>query len=269
MLKNKSIHVILLILVTAMLPNMASAELKMGIVNLDALFKEIPIYRESQEKVKKQFDPRARNLKTLEQEWNSLNDQYLKNETVMSDKEKKDLVEKIQNVETKFRSGQEKIQADLQKVQQEELSRIRTIVEKAITEYAEKNDFDIIIRADGTTLYAKKYINITQDGSVDYQSSEVDCILNFRTPFDISENGWMDFGGVSAPTKAFSGLYQCIGVTSNFSGGKFEQTLALIRRRNQEQDIKAEASKSGNAVIKDGTKENRIDDFSALFGFDF
>ena len=153
MLKNKSIHVILLILVTAMLPNMASAELKMGIVNLDALFKEIPIYRESQEKVKKQFDPRARNLKTLEQEWNSLNDQYLKNETVMSDKEKKDLVEKIQNVETKFRSGQEKIQADLQKVQQEELSRIRTIVEKAITEYAEKNDFDIIIRADGTTLY--------------------------------------------------------------------------------------------------------------------
>ena len=163
MLKNKSIHVILLILVIAMLPNMASAELKMGIVNLDALFKEIPIYRESQEKVKKQFDPRARNLKTLEQEWNSLNDQYLKNETVMSEKEKKDLVEKIQNVETKFRSGQEKIQADLQKVQQEELSRIRTIVEKAITEYAEKNDFDIIIRADGTTLYAKKYINITQE----------------------------------------------------------------------------------------------------------
>jgi outer membrane protein len=163
MLKNKSIHVILLILVTAMLPNMASAELKMGIVNLDVLFKEIPIYRESQEKVKKQFDPRARNLKTLEQEWSSLNDQYLKNETVMSDKEKKDLVEKIQNVETKFRSGQEKIQTDLQKVQQEELSRIRDIVEKAITEYAEKNDFDIIIRADGTTLYAKKYINITQE----------------------------------------------------------------------------------------------------------
>ena len=27
----------------------------------------------------------------------------------------------------------------------------------------EKNDFDIIIRADGTTLYAKKYINITQE----------------------------------------------------------------------------------------------------------
>lgn len=144
-------------------PSIVSAELKMGIVNLDQLFKEIPIYRESQEKIKKQFDPRARNLKTLEQEWSGLNEKYLKNETVMSDKEKKLLVEKIQSIETKFRSGQEKIQTDLQAVQQEELSKIRAIVESAITKYAEKNDFDIIIRADGTTLYAKKYINITQE----------------------------------------------------------------------------------------------------------
>ena len=163
MLKNKFTYIISLTIITLFLPNFASAELKMGIVNLDTLFKEIPIYRESQEKVKKQFDPRARNLKTLEQEWNSLNDKYLKNEAVMSDDEKKDLVTKIQTIETKFRTGQEKIQADLQKVQQTELTRIRSIVEKAITDYAEKNDFDIIIRADGTTLYAKKYINITQE----------------------------------------------------------------------------------------------------------
>ena len=146
-----------------LIPSSASAELKLGIVNLDQLFKQIPIYNESQVKIKKKFDPKARNLKTLEEEWNGLNEQYLKNETVMSDKEKKKLVEKIQAIEVKFRSGQEKIQTDLQKMQQEELSKIRAIVESAITEYAEKNDFDLIIRADGTTLYAKKYINITQE----------------------------------------------------------------------------------------------------------
>ena len=151
-------------LITAIIvPSTVSAELKMGIVNLDQLFREIPIYKESQEKIKKQFDTRERNLKTLEQEWSGLNEKYLKNETIMSDKEKKLLVEKIQSIETKFRSGQEKIQTDLQAVQQEELSKIRAIVESTITEYAEKNDFDIIIRADGTTLYAKKYINITQE----------------------------------------------------------------------------------------------------------
>ena len=91
MLNYKSIKITFIILSIVMVPLTADAELKMGIVNLDTLFKEIPIYRESQEKVKKQFDPRARNLKTLEQEWNNLNDKYLKNETVMSDKEKKEL----------------------------------------------------------------------------------------------------------------------------------------------------------------------------------
>ena len=151
-------------LITAIfIPSSASAELKMGIVNLDQLFKEIPIYNESQEKIKKTFDPKARNLKTLEEQWNSLNEKYLKNETVMSDKEKKVLVEKIQTIEVKFRNGQEKIQTDLKQMQQQELSKIRAIVESAITEYAERNDFDLIIRADGTTLYAKKYINITQE----------------------------------------------------------------------------------------------------------
>ncbi len=151
-------------LITAIfIPSFASAELKMGIVNLDQLLKEIPIYRESQEKIKKQFDPRARNLKTLEQEWSSLNEQYLKNETVMSDKEKKVLVEKIQTIETKFRSGQEKLQTDLRTVQQEEFSRINSIVENAITDYSEKNNYDIVMRADGAALYAKKYINITQE----------------------------------------------------------------------------------------------------------
>ena len=75
----------------------------------------------------------------------------------------------------------------------------------------------------------------------------------------------MDFGGVSAPTKAFSGLYQCVGVVSSFSSGKFEQTLSLIRRRNQETDIKVVASKSGNALIGAGGADNIIDKVRGIF----
>jgi len=85
-----------------------------------------------------------------------------------------------------------------------------------------------------------EYINMTKDGSVDYQSSEVDLVLNFRTPFDIGDNGWMEFGGISAPAKSFSGLYQCLQVKSSFMGGKFEQTLTLVRRRNQDEKAATE-----------------------------
>ena len=162
-IKNTLLFGIMSFMMLISIPNHVNAELKMGIVNLDLLFKEIPIYRESQSKIKKQFDPRARNLKTLEKEWTTLNEKYLKNEKVMSESEKTSLVKKIKDIEKKFRSGQEKIQKDLQKVQADELSRIRGIVESAITKYAQDNDYDIVIRADGTTLFAKKYINITQE----------------------------------------------------------------------------------------------------------
>tara|TARA_Y100001970_G_C14143315_1_gene808431 strand:- start:789 stop:1298 length:510 start_codon:yes stop_codon:yes gene_type:complete len=144
-------------------PQVTYAEVKVGIVNLSRLLNEVPMYKDARQKIQKKFDPRARNLKTLEKEWNTLNDKYLKNESVMSDKEKKGLIDKIKGVENKLRSGQEKLQVDLEKTQREEFSKIEKVVNETITTYAEKNDFDIILRAESTTLYAKKYINITQE----------------------------------------------------------------------------------------------------------
>ena len=100
-IKNTLLFGIMSFMMLISIPNHVNAELKMGIVNLDLLFKEIPIYRESQAKIKKQFDPRARNLKTLEKEWTTLNEKYLKNEKVMSESEKTSLVEKIKGSEPK------------------------------------------------------------------------------------------------------------------------------------------------------------------------
>ena len=58
---------------------------------------------------------------------------------------------------------QQTLQQELQSKQNSELNRIRVIVENAINEYAKDNDYDLILRADGTTLYAKTYVDITQE----------------------------------------------------------------------------------------------------------
>jgi len=72
---------------------------------------------------------------------------------------------------------------------------------------------------------------------MDYQSSEVDIILNFRTPVDTRDPGYMKFpaGGAKA-VGAFSGLYQVTEVTNTWSGNQFSQKLKTIRRRNQPED---------------------------------
>ena len=139
------------------------ADTKIGVVKLDVLFKEIPIYKESQNNLKNEFKPKADELKKLETSWNRLNDDYLKNERTMSKNDRKEKIKQINDTEQKFRSKQQKLQQELQTKQNSELQRIRIIVEKAINEYAENNDYDLILRADGTTLFAKKYVDITQD----------------------------------------------------------------------------------------------------------
>lgn len=78
-------------------------------------------------------------------------------------------------------------------------------------------------------------LNVTQDGQMDYQRSEVDIILNFRTPIDYNEEtGLMDFPEDTIPVEPFSGLYKVIKVQSRFTGGRFTQELECIRRINQE-----------------------------------
>lgn len=139
------------------------ADTKIGVVKLDVLFKEIPIYKQSQNNLKKEFKPKADELKKLETSWNKLNDDYLKNERTMSKNDRKEKIKEINQTEQEFRNKQQKLQQELQSKQNSELQRIRIIVEKAINEYAEKNDYDLILRADGTTLFAKKYVDITQD----------------------------------------------------------------------------------------------------------
>ena len=158
---KKLINILFIVLVT--ISNTSYAETKIGVVKLDVLFKEIPIYKESQTNLKNEFKPKADELKKIESSWNELNDDYLKNERTMSKNERKAKIKEISDVENKFRTMQQSLQKELQGKQNSELQRIRVIVEKAINNFAEDNDYDLILRADGTTLFAKKYVDITQE----------------------------------------------------------------------------------------------------------
>ena len=158
---KKLVNIIFILLVT--ISTTSYAETKIGVVKLDVLFKEIPIYKESQTNLKNEFKPKADELKKIETSWNELNDDYLKNERTMSKNERKAKIKKISDVEKKFRTMQQTLQKELQGKQNAELQRIRVIVERAINKFAEDNDYDLILRADGTTLFAKKYVDITQE----------------------------------------------------------------------------------------------------------
>lgn len=73
-------------------------------------------------------------------------------------------------------------------------------------------------------------MNINSDGSINYQSGEVDIAINFRTPTDINSST----GLLTMANKAvgeFSGLFRLGSVTHRFRDGEFTQTIKGTRRQ--------------------------------------
>ena len=65
-----------------------------------------------------------------------------------------------------------------------------------------------------------------------YQQSEVDVILYFSTPIDMSTtSGLMTMSSIDQ----FVGLYKVVKVSHTFVNGQFKQTLEMLRRPGQDQ----------------------------------
>jgi hypothetical protein len=75
-----------------------------------------------------------------------------------------------------------------------------------------------------------------QLGCFNYDEAEAFVTLNFRFPTDINEKkGVMNFQNLE--DAQFSGLYKVVRVESIFDGGKFLQTLHMVRYNNQGKEI--------------------------------
>lgn len=97
-------------------------------------------------------------------------------------------------------------------------------------------------------------LNVTEDGTMEYQRSQVDILLNFRTPIDYNnETGGMIFPEDTIPVDAFSGLYYVTHLTNSIGSNTFTQRLKLIRRRNQEQDTNTSGSDDLAINVKTAT----------------
>ncbi len=77
-------------------------------------------------------------------------------------------------------------------------------------------------------------INVSKDGSVNYVNSEVDVVVNFRTPTDINQATGMYELTNTKVIQSFSGLYRVSTIRSYFSKGTFRQVLTCHRRQGQD-----------------------------------
>lgn len=153
--------------------------------------------------------------------------------------------------------------------QETEANRAARVFHDALTKGKDMMVLDIDIWGDpywivnsGMGNYTSKPVagvkDLNKDGSVNWQNSEVDIWVYFRSPFDINQTtGMYDFkspnhtedltlSSKAGPVIGFSGLYCVTIVKSNFNKGQFRQTLTGFRRPNQELTTTASPDKTFN-----------------------
>lgn len=111
----------------------------------------------------------------------------------------------------------------------------------------------------------------TEDGSMNYEGSDVYVYIRFRTPTDINQrNGLYDFSdqGKDSP---FSGIYKIIACENIFSDGIFKQKLKAIRiprqpldYDGQTQPLDATTSSTIDIGEQDKPKTTVIDDAASI-----
>jgi hypothetical protein len=70
---------------------------------------------------------------------------------------------------------------------------------------------------------------ITDDGTMNYESGNVYIYMTFRTPADINqETGLYDFS-ISGKESAFGGIYRVVSCENTFNDGNWKQKLKCIR----------------------------------------
>lgn len=77
---------------------------------------------------------------------------------------------------------------------------------------------------------------------------EIFCTVNFKTPVDMDELTGLPRNDTKYSSSVFSGIYKVLLVDNEFRGGKFEQTLELVRAFGQEKAAAQEEAARGSAA---------------------
>ena len=83
-------------------------------------------------------------------------------------------------------------------------------------------------------------------GSLAMDNGEIYCYLTFNTPVDFDDSTGLIRKEGKYTVSSFSGYYKIVQVDNDFRGGKFTQTLELIRYPNQQPGITDKHAGKGN-----------------------
>jgi outer membrane protein len=139
-------------------PLAQAAELKIGFVQTERIFREAAPAQKAQRKLEKEFADRDANLQKLNKQQTDMQNQLAKDGPTMSESDRTKKERDLAALNRDFQRLQREFREDLNTRRNEELAAVQERANKVIKEIAESEKYDLILQ---DVIYAGPKIDIT------------------------------------------------------------------------------------------------------------
>ncbi len=136
----------------------ASAETKIGVINLQRILNDAPQAARAKKKIEKEFEKRDQDLQKMGRSLQTMQEGLEKNSLTMSESDRRNKEREFNDLNREFQRKQREFREDLNLRQNDEMKSIFDLVNRAIKTIAESEKYDIIFQE---AAYASPRIDIT------------------------------------------------------------------------------------------------------------
>jgi outer membrane protein len=136
----------------------AAADLKIGFVNTERVFREAAPAKRAQQKLEKEFAARNAELSKMEKQGRDMQAELERDNVTMTEAVRRDKERQLADVSRNFQRMQREIREDLNLRRNEELASVQERATRVINQIAEQEKFDLILQE---AVFASGKIDIT------------------------------------------------------------------------------------------------------------
>ncbi|MGE5617012.1 MAG: OmpH family outer membrane protein [Bacillota bacterium] len=136
-----------------------AAELKIGFVNTERVFREAAPAKRAQQKLEREFAARNGELAKLEKQGRDLQTELERENVTMPEAARREKERALADISRNFQRMQREIREDLNLRRNEELASVQERATRVINQIAEQEKFDLIVQE---AVFASTRIDITE-----------------------------------------------------------------------------------------------------------
>jgi outer membrane protein len=136
-----------------------AAEMKIGFVNTERVFREAAPAKRAQQVLEREFSARNAELSKVEKQGRDLQQELERENVTLSEPARREKERQLADISRNFQRIQREIREDLNLRRNEELAKVQERATRVINQIAEQEKFDLVIQE---AVFASSRIDITE-----------------------------------------------------------------------------------------------------------